>query len=396
MDLMDLTALTTRLRAAASRRPAVLLVPTPAGTSVRLAVERFCRTRGWPLAESPAGADAMVVAGPVGASLAGAVEHTARQLPAPAVRLSLVDTAEVSDRLATLPRRLATARPGRAGHDWPDLPMAGTAPDRDGLELDALTVFLGPVLPHWPAGLRLGLRVQGDVVQHAEVDVLGTEPVTGSYWRGSARRHAAGRLDALARLLAVAGWPAAHLAAQDLRDRLLAGEPGAALASRFARLRRRVEHSRLLAAALPERGDVPDRLRGWLRDVDALLPDLDAAPPSAESATPPRTDGPSGQPARPGGAAELGKPGGPDRPGERDHPNGSEGADEPRTSAGPEGAAELAGPTDRASPDRPRRELAELPDLVTGTDLTTTRLIVAGLAPDLAALPTREGAGRGP
>lgn len=44
-------------------------------------------------------------------------------------------------------------------------PLAGRAPDRDGLELDQLAVEIGPLFPPFPPGLVLRLRLQGDVVQ---------------------------------------------------------------------------------------------------------------------------------------------------------------------------------------------------------------------------------------
>lgn len=52
-------------------------------------------------------------------------------------------------------------------------PMAGRAPDRDGLELDQLPLRLGPLLAALPPGLELSVRLQGDVVQEAE---LGPNP----------------------------------------------------------------------------------------------------------------------------------------------------------------------------------------------------------------------------
>ena len=54
------------------------------------------------------------------------------------------------------------------------LPMADRGEDRDGLKLDQLHVPLGPVLPDWPAGLVVRVTLQGDVVQHAEADAVGS------------------------------------------------------------------------------------------------------------------------------------------------------------------------------------------------------------------------------
>ena len=48
-------------------------------------------------------------------------------------------------------------------------PLAGRAPDRDGLELDQLELHLGPWSPVLPPGLLLDVRLQGDVVQEASI-----------------------------------------------------------------------------------------------------------------------------------------------------------------------------------------------------------------------------------
>ncbi len=52
------------------------------------------------------------------------------------------------------------------------IPLAEGGEDRDGLEMDVLHLPLGPVLPHWPAGLVLRCALQGDVVVEATAEVL--------------------------------------------------------------------------------------------------------------------------------------------------------------------------------------------------------------------------------
>lgn len=225
--------------------------------------------------------------------------------------------------------------------------MADRGEDRDGLTLDQLHVPLGPLLPDWPAGLVVHTTLQGDVVQDARVEVLGTggtsfwnepwrraaagDPVTAG---AAARRRVAAHLDSLARFLAVAGWADAAMRTRWVRDDLLDGAPGTELVPRFRRTARRLRRSRTLrwlttglgdvpadAAALRARGDVADRWSGWLAAVEQILPDID------------RTDHlPVGDPPR----------------------------------------------------DPPEVLLALLPELLTGTELATARLIVASLDPDLA------------
>lgn len=124
------------------------------------------------------------------------------------------------------------------------LPMADLGPDRDGLTLDRLHVPLGPVLPDWPAGLVVRVVLQGDVIQEARAELLDRDRA-GVFWDGPPRR-AARELDALARLLGVAGWADPAARARRLRDELLAGSPPDRVAGPAAALVRRVRRSRTL------------------------------------------------------------------------------------------------------------------------------------------------------
>ena len=47
-------------------------------------------------------------------------------------------------------------------------PLAERAPDRDGLELDQLIVTMGPWLPAFPPGLRLVVKLAGDLIREVE------------------------------------------------------------------------------------------------------------------------------------------------------------------------------------------------------------------------------------
>lgn len=55
-------------------------------------------------------------------------------------------------------------------------PLAGRAPDPDGLELDQLPLHVGPLFPPFPPGLVLHVELQGDVVRDI---TLGQNPFTG-------------------------------------------------------------------------------------------------------------------------------------------------------------------------------------------------------------------------
>jgi hypothetical protein len=155
------------------------------------------------------------------------------------------------------------------GMDMPGgIPMADRADDRDGLMLDQLHLPLGPALPLWPAGLVVHTRLQGDVIQHAAVEVLAAGH--GSFWDGTppAARH----LDSSARLLDLAGWTDAAARARRLRDETL---DGATVLSQLRPLARRVRRSRTLRWLLSGVGTAPDapppldgdaltRLHRWL------------------------------------------------------------------------------------------------------------------------------------
>ena len=159
------------------------------------------------------------------------------------------------------------------GGEVAGLPMAGTAPDRDGLALDVLRVSLGPVLPGWPTGLLLRADLQGDVLTGAQLSWLDANEPADVDPGADPRRTA---LDHLASLLSVAGWLTAARDARRARDGLASPDSAerAAAERRAERVVRRVRRSRALAWSLrgighlqgPDRdtdGDVLDRLRRW-------------------------------------------------------------------------------------------------------------------------------------
>jgi hypothetical protein len=198
---------------------------------------------------------------------------------------------------------------GHGGHAGMDhgsmevagLPMADTAPDRDGLQLDALAVALGPVLPGWPTGLLLRGKLQGDVLTDVSlswVDAahlvaahpVAAPPVDGHHSDGGTARLEA--LDHLARFLDVAGWPVAARDARRARSGLRDADPDRVDTGRrrAVQLARRVRRSRTLAwsvrgigavkatGAQPFRGDVLDRIRWWCELAAGAEPQVDPLP----------------------------------------------------------------------------------------------------------------------
>jgi hypothetical protein len=154
------------------------------------------------------------------------------------------------------------------------VPMADRGPDRDGLMLDQLHLPLGPALPDWPAGLIVHTVVQGDVIQQAEVELLGPgEP------RNDITVHSAlvNRLDSAACLLSVAGWPDMAARARWLRDDALTDQPTAHLEPRLRRWATTVRRSRALRWSLSgvgatEGGDALSRLYGWVDGTEIGRP----------------------------------------------------------------------------------------------------------------------------
>ncbi|MER7071927.1 hypothetical protein ABT295_09425, partial [Terrabacter sp. NPDC000476] len=81
--------LTDWLARQAVRRCSVLLVEMPGGWRSRVYAERCVGGRGWHLADSPAGADMLVICGQLPPELEDSVEAVWEQLPGPRVRISL-------------------------------------------------------------------------------------------------------------------------------------------------------------------------------------------------------------------------------------------------------------------------------------------------------------------
>lgn len=290
-----------RLAALALEATHVLVVEAPGGWLARVTVEREVARRGWRLAVSAADADALVLVGAAGPQLRARVEVVWEQLPGPRSRVAVpsgTDAGRVgaaldavaaelldADRQALDARQRGGPNVAAMGDDDMDddemqmapsgIPLAEGGPDRDGLEMDVLHVPLGPVLPHWPAGLVLRCALQGDVVLEAGASVL-DGPHSHVDQPAPAER-AARRCDQVADLLALAGWAGEHSAAVDARDVLLDRPDVAGGSALLDGLERRLRRARLLRWSLRGIGqlhsgedgiEVPEHLDG---DVPARL-----------------------------------------------------------------------------------------------------------------------------
>jgi len=266
----------------AGRRAHVLLAEVPGNWELRALVERRMFARGWCQAMSPADADILAVCGHPGPEFAGNVDLIWDQMPGPRVRVEVRDAGSVDSVLARAAAELldtesqrrdaatrcATVEPhaddsgsseshtgqqdshhggmdhgdmdhggmdhgdmdhGGMDHGGMDMAPAGIAlaegaDDRDGLEMDVLQMFLGPVLAYWPSGLVLKCCLHGDVLADAEARVLDAgfdsgRPVLPA--QRAAPEVAARECDHITNLLALAGWSSAARHAREIRDLLL-------------------------------------------------------------------------------------------------------------------------------------------------------------------------------
>jgi hypothetical protein len=168
--------------------------------------------------------------------------------------------------------------------------LAGEGRDRDGLDLDALKVPLGPYLPYWPAGLVLHCELQGDIVFAARAEYAFDRaekfPIGGP--SGTERVALVRQSDLVSRFLHLAGAAREAAKVRGVRDAALDGaaldECRRSLAASGTRLRRDWLLRRTLQGVgrIPQGGE-PGELGGtdaW----DRLLGMLDGT--AAGTATP--------------------------------------------------------------------------------------------------------------
>ena len=302
---MVLSGWTARLAVA---RTHVLAVEIPGQWSTHVALQRRVQSRGWRMAVSPADADVLAVCGAPGPQMRPLIDLVWDQLPGPRARIEVPDAGSVDDALdraaAALLDTAAQVGDARSRRRRPDtgdtdhgdmdhgdmdmapsgIPLAQGAQDRDGLEMDVLHLELGPVLAHWPAGVRLRCVLAGDVMTDATVALLDAENRPGAATPVAARQ-----CDHLVDLLTLAGWPHAADRARRCRDLLLDDPRDRRARDQVERLERSVRRSRLLRWSLrglapltPERlvaerlpaslaGDTYDRLQTRVQVAGDLL-----------------------------------------------------------------------------------------------------------------------------
>lgn len=140
-------------------------------------------------------------------------------------------------------------------------PMAMTGREvRDGLQLDRVSLPVGPALPGLPPGLRLELELQGDVIQQLQI---ASNPFTSHIVGGSALPSTSDVFDAAA----TTSVPIADLELARARYHLLRLSEALALYGLAAAAQRA---ARLASGLAASDGPQLERLRGWLRRRRAL------------------------------------------------------------------------------------------------------------------------------
>jgi hypothetical protein len=165
--------------------------------------------------------------------------------------------------------------------------LAEGASDRDGLELDVLHLRYGPVTRYWPAGLILRCTLHGDVIGHAEVELIASRTPVRHEETDSPGMRSAWWCDHVTTVLALAGSADAAGRIRCVRDSFLTGQDDRA-AEALSGLARRIRRSRVLRWALRDlgvltagelrrssldrAGDVWDRLQAMLDHAEQAVP----------------------------------------------------------------------------------------------------------------------------
>lgn len=314
--------LAAALAARAAAHAHVLLVEAPGELPLLLHADRCVRELGLVRAASPADADVLLFCGALGEGLSEPVEAIWKSMVEPRARAQvrrpadirvaleaaqseLRDTAAQQESARSRSRAPALAPDnavsGEEGDDGTDhggdhdmdmddemdmdmdhdmdmspsgIPLAGGAEDRDGLEMDVLHLPLGPILGHWPAGLTLNCTIAGDLVTAATVETLAS-----SAWVPDALHSCHG----LASVLSLTGWEAGASLARRAGDDVLRGSPDAgrdALRRLEVRLRRNLllrwmlHDVAIIDAHTVQRHDLPLQLRGDAFDRLSALAEL--------------------------------------------------------------------------------------------------------------------------
>ena len=242
----------------------VLVVELPGRPLLRLRAEAAVRARGWVLTAEPEDAELVLVCGVPRPAVVAAVDALWVRVPLPRVRRTVRAAADLPGALDSAARVLADdALQRRAAAEAGAPPVPPTAGR------------LGPLQPHWPAGLVLDCASDpSGRVTAAGTRRLRTQPDDDATEVRTFVLTVAGA----ARLLRLADWPLPALRLDHVVDLALAGRPPERLRRALRRVSRAVRRSATLrwvvTAEVPS-VDVRDRILGLL----AAAIDGDDPPP---------------------------------------------------------------------------------------------------------------------
>lgn len=245
----------------------VLVVELPGRPLLRLRAEAAVRARGWVVTTDPEDADLVLVCGTPHPEAVQAVDALWRRVPAPRARRTVPAAEDLANALDSAARVLGDDALQREAAS-PALP----APDPEPAHR------LGPVRPHWPAGLIVDCALD----ERGRVAAAGVRrlPAEQEEDAGDLRPFVLPVADA-ARLLRLVGWDAFSLRLDRVVDLALAGTEPARLRRRLRAVEGAVRRSETLRWVLRREGRgvaVAPRVLALLR---AAIDGTDAPPPPA-------------------------------------------------------------------------------------------------------------------
>ena len=244
----------------------VLVVELPGRPLLRLRAEAAVRARGWVVTADPEDADLVLVCGRPHPEAVDAVDALWVRVPAPRARRTVRAAEDLGDALDSAARVLgddALQRQAAATR----VPAAVAGP----------VGRLGPVRPHWPAGLIVDCAVD----DRGRVAAAGVRRLPAEQEEDTAPRAFVLPVADAAGLLRLVGWPALALRLDRVVDLALVGTEPARLRGRLLSVERAVRRSETLRWVLHREGHgvaVAPRVLALLR---AAAEGADPPPPAA-------------------------------------------------------------------------------------------------------------------
>ncbi len=243
----------------------VLVVELPGRPLLRLRAEAAVRARGWVVTADPEDADLVLVCGTPHPEATEAVDALWTRVPGPRARRTVRSAEDLADALDSAARVLGddALQRGAAATGGP----ASAGP----------VGRLGPVRPHWPAGLIVDCAVD----DRGRIAAAGVRRLPAEQEEDLGPRSFVLPVADAARLLRLVGWPAVALRLDRVVDLALAGTAPERLRRRLRAVERAVRRSETLRWVLRREGHgvaVASRVLALLR---AAAEGADPPPPPA-------------------------------------------------------------------------------------------------------------------